>query len=305
LFIAVSFAYGGSLQGTIRDAQSLNPIVGVNVTVHVVIPDSVAFPTTTDQNGTYSITGIIPGNEVYAVVTYMDGYIMSYARIDNLGSLDLVYDIYLTPEPIIPPDGGGDSSTVPSGGGDSSAVLGTIMTPSANNGSLKPVVNAQVRFTSGNQQYDVKTNSEGKYTTNIPLGLYSVIVSANGYNKVTITGVQLKPVGATVNAILRSTTTGILTDKELSRPNRFALLDAFPNPANPSTIIAYELKEAGFVSIRVYDLAGREVAALVNGFEKPGYKSVSFHGSNLASGVYLYRLQAGNYSDTKKLILLK
>jgi hypothetical protein len=263
LLIAVSFAYGGSLQGTVRDTKSLNPIAGVNVTVHV-LPDSVAFSTTTDQNGTYSITGIIPDNEIYVVTAYMNGYIWSHTRIDNLESLDtLVYNIYLTAEPIIPPDGGGDTS----------AVLGTIMTPSANDGLLKPVVNAQIRFISGNQQFDVLTNSEGKYITNIPLGLYSVIVIADGYNEVTVTGVQVNPVGATVNAILNSTATGVSRDQGQSK--------------------------------RVYDLAGREVATLVNGFEKPGYKSVSFNGSDLASGVYLYRMQAGNYSETKKLILLK
>ncbi|OGC01331.1 hypothetical protein A2V82_10880 [candidate division KSB1 bacterium RBG_16_48_16] len=294
LFICASFAYGGSLQGIVRDAQSLIPIDGVNVTVHVVIPDSIPFPTTTDQNGAYSIAGIIPNNKIYAVVTHKNGYIMSYSRIDNLGSLDLVYDIYITPELTIPP-----------GGGDSSTVFGAVLTPSAHNGSLIPIANAQVRLTSEYQHFDAITNSEGKYTTNIPLGSYSVSVSADGYSDLTVTVVQLQPIGATVNAVLQSTTVGIASDQEQSQPDRFALLNAYPNPFNPSTRIAYKLKEAGFVTLRVYDLTGREVATLVNGVEGPGFKSVNFDARDLASGVFFYRLQAGSFAETKKMILIR
>jgi hypothetical protein len=295
LFISASFAYSGSLQGTVRDAQSLIPIVGVNVTVHVVNPDSVALPTTTDQNGTYSVTGIIPGNKVYAVVTHTNGYVMSYARIDNLGSLDLVYDIYLTPESGMPPVGGSDSS----------AVLGTIMTPSTDNRSLMPVANAQVRLVSGNQQFDAVTNSEGKYTKNISLGLYFVTVSADGYNNLTTTGVQVAQTGATVNAILQTTAVGILQNPEQSQPERFALVDAYPNPFNPSTTISFILLSKLFVSLKVFDVLGREVATLVSEELSADAYTRQWNAAGIPSGVYFYRLQAGSFTETKKLVLLK
>lgn len=79
----------------------------------------------------------------------------------------------------------------------------------------------------------------------------------------------------------------------------------FPNPFNPTTIINYQLPVNSFVTLKIYDILGREVAVLINGLRNAGYYSVIFNGTNLSSGVYFYRLQAGAYSETKKLLLLK
>jgi hypothetical protein len=295
LIIPASFAFGGSLQGTIRDAQSLIPIAGVNVTVHVVNPDSVAFPTVTNQNGMYSVTGIIPNNKIYVVVTYTNGYVMSYARIDNLGSLDLVYDIYLTPDLTIPPD-----SQI-----DSSAVQGSIMTPATDNRSLMPIANAQVRLASGSQQYDVVTNSDGKYTKKIPLGLYFITVSAAGYNNLKTTGVKVEQAGATVDAILQTTTEVTRENQEQSRPEGFALLDAYPNPFNPSTAISFYLPSKLFVSLKVFNLLGREVATIISEELSADAYSRQWNAIGMPSGIYFCRLQAGSYTETKKIVLLK
>jgi photosystem II stability/assembly factor-like uncharacterized protein len=79
----------------------------------------------------------------------------------------------------------------------------------------------------------------------------------------------------------------------------------YPNPFNPSTTIAYDLPKAGRVSLRVFDLLGREVAVLKDGFVEAGSHRVTFDGSSLASGIYFARLDAGAFSQTKKLMLLK
>ncbi len=81
--------------------------------------------------------------------------------------------------------------------------------------------------------------------------------------------------------------------------------NSYPNPFNPSTIINYTLPTDGKVVIRVYDILGREVAELVNEFKTAGKYSVQFNGSNLASGIYFYRIGAGKFSQTKKLVLTK
>jgi len=88
-------------------------------------------------------------------------------------------------------------------------------------------------------------------------------------------------------------------------PAVFALLQNYPNPFNPSTTIRYQVPVASHVTLTVFDLLGREVATLVDGVEEPGNKSVTFDASNLASGMYLYRLKAGTFVETRKLMVLR
>lgn len=79
----------------------------------------------------------------------------------------------------------------------------------------------------------------------------------------------------------------------------------YPNPFNPTTTIKYQLPEAGMVTLKVYDILGREVADLVNENKSAGYYEVNFDASKLTSGVYIYAIQAGKYTESKKMILAK
>lgn len=88
-------------------------------------------------------------------------------------------------------------------------------------------------------------------------------------------------------------------------PKEFALYQNYPNPFNPTTVISYSLPQNSFVTISVYDALGREVTTLVNTRQSAGHHSISFDASNLPSGVYFYRLQAGAYMQTEKLVFLK
>jgi len=88
-------------------------------------------------------------------------------------------------------------------------------------------------------------------------------------------------------------------------PENTRLIGNYPNPFNPVTTISYELPANTHVTLTISDVIGREVARLVDGFQEAGYKSVKFDGSNLASGMYFYRLQAGGFVETKRLILMK
>ena len=82
-------------------------------------------------------------------------------------------------------------------------------------------------------------------------------------------------------------------------------LGNYPNPFNPSTVVRYELPETGHVRLSVYDVMGREVAVLVDGAQAVGSYEVTFNAANLASGVYLYRLQVGAQTQTQKMLLMK
>jgi hypothetical protein len=103
-------------------------------------------------------------------------------------------------------------------------------------------------------------------------------------------------------------------DVGVELPKYYALNQNYPNPFNPITTIEYQIplspfsekgERGGFVSLKVYDLLGREVATLVNEQQPAGIYTKHWNASEMPSGVYFYRLQAGTFTETKKLILLR
>jgi len=96
-----------------------------------------------------------------------------------------------------------------------------------------------------------------------------------------------------------------IRDQKLQIPALFKLEQNFPNPFNPITIIKYEIPKTSFVSIKVYNELGNELATLVNENKSAGNYSIEFNAGNLASGIYFYTMQAGSFVETKKLVLLK
>jgi len=91
------------------------------------------------------------------------------------------------------------------------------------------------------------------------------------------------------------------------KPSSYALFNNYPNPFNPSTVITYQLPENSFVSLKIFDVIGNEVATLVSEFQTGGIKNVMFNlkDKQLGSGIYFYQLKAGSFSQTKKMLLLK
>jgi len=87
-------------------------------------------------------------------------------------------------------------------------------------------------------------------------------------------------------------------------PPTFALEQNYPNPFNPATEIKYQLAASGFVTLRVYDVIGRNVSTLINERQNAGEHSVTFNAAGLPTGVYFYKLSAGNFVQTRKLILI-
>ena len=88
-------------------------------------------------------------------------------------------------------------------------------------------------------------------------------------------------------------------------PSEFALHQNFPNPFNPSTAIKFQLPSESYVKLVVYSLLGQELAVLVDGKQSAGFKSVEFDASGLPSGVYLYRLSAGSFTQVRKMLLVR
>jgi len=88
-------------------------------------------------------------------------------------------------------------------------------------------------------------------------------------------------------------------------PREFVLRQNTPNPFNPTTCIRFQVPGVSDVKLVVYDLLGKEVAVLLNERKAPGHYEVSFNGSGLGSGVYIYRLIAGSFVASKRMVLLK
>ncbi len=88
-------------------------------------------------------------------------------------------------------------------------------------------------------------------------------------------------------------------------PKEMALEQNFPNPFNPNTVISYQLSDVSLVDLRIYDILGREVAVLVSAIQDPGLHRITFDGSTISGGIYLYRLTAGTFIAVKGMLLLK
>ena len=102
----------------------------------------------------------------------------------------------------------------------------------------------------------------------------------------------------------------LLSTKEDLVPAEFALHQNYPNPFNPTTQIKFDLAEGGMVTIKVYDVMGRQLRTLVNSVKAAGYHSIRWDATNdlgegVSAGMYIYMIQAGDFVSTKKMVLLK
>jgi len=111
--------------------------------------------------------------------------------------------------------------------------------------------------------------------------------------------------GWILNAGMTLTTTGVEPSISSVIPKEYNLEQNFPNPFNPVTKICFDIPKSGFVSIKVYDVLGKEVANLVNESINPGSYSVDFDATSMSSGMYYYRLESNGFVATKKMMLVK
>ena len=150
--------------------------------------------------------------------------------------------------------------------------------------------------------------STGKFTleVNKPIDIwvgYVVGQGSNALNSISVARDYAQNVQTYFNT---NFTNGTVSDvDDFSAVTEYSLSQNYPNPFNPSTNIQYAISSTQFVTLKVYDLLGREVATLVNEEKTTGSYEVEFNGNNLTSGIYFYKLQAGSFVETKKMILIK
>ena len=152
--------------------------------------------------------------------------------------------------------------------------------------------NSQVRTYSFSSGFAISNSANTISISSV--GEYFVGRSSNGSNIIT-------------SGFLASTSsviTDVVGEKDVV-PNVFDLHQNYPNPFNQSTVISYQLPVGSNVSLKIYDILGKEVGTLVNENKEAGYYETKFDGSELASGMYIYRLTAGSYISTKKMLMIK
>jgi hypothetical protein len=150
-----------------------------------------------------------------------------------------------------------------------------------------------------------ESNGSGRYTfANLPNGSYEVIASKLGYSTSTQNLQLSNPVTDSVNFALNQILIGITSISNII-PNEFNLHQNYPNPFNPVTNIKFDIPTSSFVTLKVYDILGKEIASLVNEVKPGGSYMVDFSASALTSGVYFYRIETESYTETKRMIILK
>ncbi|NJD23624.1 MAG: T9SS type A sorting domain-containing protein, partial [Melioribacter sp.] len=154
--------------------------------------------------------------------------------------------------------------------------------------------------------YDDEKSVQAKFDYARTKGIGGLIIweLGGGYRANQVAGQQDVLLQAVKNARVR---VADVSDTTTIIPVQFTLKQNYPNPFNPETVISYRLAVSCFVSLKIYDILGNEVATLVNEFQQAGIHNSTFiiHNSTLPSGVYFYRLQAGEFIQTKKMLLIK
>ncbi len=152
---------------------------------------------------------------------------------------------------------------------------------------LSVVVSASLLYSQSSIVYDAGTN--------IDVGAGADICAAT----ITVNGTY------SGNGTFCNAPVDVESEDDIVTPKEFSLSQNYPNPFNPNTVIKYQLPISSQVAIKVYDLLGNEIKTLVNEEKPAGFYEVEFNASNLSSGFYIYKITAGNFIQTKKMIVLK
>jgi hypothetical protein len=125
-----------------------------------------------------------------------------------------------------------------------------------------------------------------------------------GTNKLRFNAISAYGNNLYLDSICVVTPVGVINPAGLI-PGQFSLSQNYPNPFNPSTSISYSIPKAGHVEMKIYNTLGEEVTVLVNEMKQPGVYKVDFNASNLASGIYFYRITSADFTDVKKMVVIK
>jgi len=156
--------------------------------------------------------------------------------------------------------------------------------------------------------YTATTNNAGAYSIIVPIGIYNVTAAKQGY--VTQTQENINVTANQTTTVNFNLVQGSSNEDDLIPVSATILSGNYPNPFNPETTISYSVKDRSPVRIEIYNLKGQKIRTLVNQDQTPGHYRIVWNGkdesgSSVGSGVYFYRMQAGSYSSTRKMLLME
>jgi hypothetical protein len=231
-----------------------------------------------DGLGSVYITGESSGNGGYAAVKYNSVGATQWVRKHSGPML-----AHFRPTSPLAVDASGNVYLVGTGTGNSFFDFVTLKYDSA-----------------GNQEWIIQYNGPGKSND------YVTAVAVDDFGNVYVIGTNTgEGTWSTWTTIKYVQTPVSVKEKEPNQPTANRLVQNYPNPFNPSTTIRYTIAKPGHVTLKVFNVQGQEIAALVNENKPAGEYEVKWKPTNVPSGVYVYRLQAGEFVETKKLILMK
>ena len=193
------------------------------------------------------------------------------------------------------------------GSGSNSAIATSLLTDG--NGNL--FVTGGIRSGAGYNFGTLKYNTAGtllwsiQYNAAVDSVYTNPMLSRDAAGNVYVTGSTFENATDYDMVLIKYSEGSLSVQEREGVPNVFSLSQNYPNPFNPSTNFGFRIVEFGFVSLKVFDVLGREVATLVNEEMQPGSYEVTWDASRFPSGVYFYRLTAGSFHSTKKLSLIR
>lgn len=260
------------------------------------------YRTMTDTLGNYGLNNIIPGEYILLAIP-TDEYMPTFFRYDGQQTLNWrdADSVLVEPTGII---SNIDLTVRPFVFEGYANVYGNVKDNSGNN------INGAVIF-AVDENNNIRTyaisNSTGHFVMEgFEPGNYRIVGDKFGFNSNQIINVTLDySTNLSQDLSITLTPEGVTSNEEEIITNNYRLEQNFPNPFNPVTSIQYAINNSEFVTLKVVDILGREIATLVNEQKPAGIYQVQFDASNLTSGVYFYKLQAGSFVETKKMTLLK
>lgn len=294
-----------SISGKVTDTLSQG--VAAGVVAYRIIDGKYGFAKTgvlTDSTGNYTLANLTPGKYLLQAIP-RPGYIPSYYRADGISVFSRKNaDTLIITEATVMENINFTVKGINTLGGKGS-IAGFIKDSYGKGirGALSVILNEKGQYsgfamTDENGQYTVEGLASGTYM--VSADMYEYKDTAPGY--ASITSENVTPV---VIFTMETASVSAAPENKAAVPAAYSLKQNYPNPFNPSTTISYSIPNNGFVTLKVYNILGNEVATLINEEKPAGSYSAVFNAGNIPSGIYFYTLTSGKYSETKKLVLLK